>query len=406
LVSSKFGSLGAFIKLFKQKSIKFIKPTGVFKLMEKALVTGGAGLIGSHIVDLLLQKGYEVKVLDNLEKETHPFGKPHWIPGSVEFIKGDMKNLRKVKKAVKGVNYIFHQAAYGGFSPDDKKYVMSNSVGIVNLFNAIKATRAPIKKVITASSQGVYGEGRYSCPEHGVFHPSNRPQKQLELSEWEVKCPICSKLAEPKPVDEEKPIDPGITYSMTKYTQERYTIKTGEKLGIPSVALRYSMTYGPRQSLFNPYTGVTSVFSTLLLNDKQPTVYEDGHQKRDFVFVGDVANANIAVSESEEANHQVFNVGTGTPTTVLQYIDILKKAYNKEHIKSNIPNQFRPGEVRHLFSDSTKLRSIGWEPKVTVAEGVNNYVKWIRRQGEVKDYFTKAKEWMDKQRIVVQSGNK
>jgi len=374
--------------------------------MEKALVTGGAGLIGSHIVDLLIQKGYEVKILDNLEKETHPLGKPDWIPEGVEFIKGDMKSLRKVKKAVKGVNYIFHQAAYGGFSPDDRKYIVSNSMGIVNLFNAIKATKAPIKKIITASSQAVYGEGRYFCPEHGVFHPSNRPQKQLELSEWEVKCPTCSKIAEPKSVDEEKPINPGITYAMTKYTQERYTIKTGEKLGIPSVALRYSMTYGPRQSIFNPYTGVTSFFSTLLLNDKQPTIYEDGHQKRDFVFVEDVAHANLAVCESEEANHKVFNVGTGTPTTILQYMDVLKKAYNKEHIGSKIPNQFRPGEVRHLFSDSAKLKTLGWKPKTNVEEGINKYVRWIRTQGEIRDYFTEAKKRMDEQRIVVQSGNK
>jgi len=373
--------------------------------MEKALVTGGSGLIGSHIVDLLLEKGYEVKVIDNLEKETHPQGKPNWIPKNVEFIKGDMKSLRKVKRAVKGVNYIFHQAAYGGFSPNDKKYVISNSIGIVNLFNAIKATRAPVKKVVTASSQGVYGEGRYFCKEHGIFHPSNRPHKQLELGEWEVKCPKCQKISEPRAVDEDKPIDPGIIYSMTKYTQERYTIKTGEKLGIPSVALRYSMTYGPRQSIFNPYTGVTSFFSTLLLNDKSPTIYEDGHQKRDFVFVGDVANANLVAAESEEANHKVFNVGTGTPTTILNYVEILKKAYNKEHITPKIPGQFRPGEVRHLFSDSTKLRELGWKPTTNVEEGVKKYVSWIKTQGEIKDYFTKAKELMDKHKIVVQTKN-
>jgi dTDP-L-rhamnose 4-epimerase len=308
--------LGRFKKLFINFSlIKFINSSKIQRVMEKALVTGGAGLIGSHIVDILINKGFEVTILDNLEKETHPFGKPKWIPRGVRFVKGDMSKLRHVKKAVKGNNYIFHQAAYGGFSPDDKKYITSNSIGITNIFKAIKETRAPIKKIVTASSQGVYGEGKYKCEEHGVFHPSNRPIKQLKLSEWEVKCPVCGNPSTPLPVDENKPIDPGIIYSMTKYTSERYTIKMGEKLGIPSVSLRYSMTYGPRQSLFNPYTGVTSIFSTLLLNNKSPIIYEDGNQKRDFVFVEDVARANILVGESEEANYKVFNVGTSSTNT-------------------------------------------------------------------------------------------
>lgn len=366
----------------------------------KALVTGGAGLIGSHIVDLLLEKGYDVRIFDNLEKETHPFGKPKWIPGKAEFIKGEMQDKKAVEEALQGIDIVFHEAAYGGFSPDANKFVYSNVVGTTNIFEAIREKKLPIKKIVLASSQAVYGEGKYECKNHKIQFPNVRQLEQLLKGEWEVKCPICGAEMKPLPTDENVPVDPGIMYSISKYAEERISLKLGQTLNIPTVALRYSVTYGPRQSLFNPYTGICSIFSTRLLNDLPIVVYEDGNQKRDFIFVKDVARANLFVMESKKADYNVFNVGTGKPTSVLEFISILSDTYHKK-AKIEMNNAFRPGEVRHLYSDASKLASIGFKPGTTVREGIAEYVEWIKTQGKVKEYFSEAFETLKKRGVVM-----
>lgn len=365
----------------------------------KALVTGGAGLIGSHIVEQLLEKGYDVRILDNLEPETHPQGKPSWIPEQAEFMLGDMKSKDDVVRALDGVDVVFHQAAYGGFAPEITKYVATNSLGTAYIFDAIRENNFPIKKIVTASSQGVYGEGAYTCPTHGMVHPTSRPLSQLESASWEVKCPTCGVDMQPANTPETKPVDPGVIYSITKYSQEMMTLRLGAAMGIPTVALRYSLTYGPHQSIFNPYTGITSIFSTRILNDLPPIVYEDGNQMRDFVFVEDVARANIHVMEDDRANYQVFNVGSGKGTTVFDFIQTLAGVYGRE-VTPKITGQFRPGEVRHLFSDNSKLRALGWEPTHTLQQGLAKYVEWIKTQGEVKEYFSEALKIMEQRGVV------
>ncbi len=364
----------------------------------RALVTGGAGLIGSHLADLLYEKGYKIRIIDNLEKETHR-KKPEWVRKEYEFIKGDMKDKKAVAKAMKDVDLVFHQAAYGGFAPEITKFIYANSIGTANIFDVIREKKLKPEKVVVASSQAVYGEGKYRCRKHGVIEPGTRPLKQLERGHWEVMCPKCGEDLIPMPTDEGKRIDPGIIYSITKYSEERIAIRVGQSLGIPTVALRYSMTYGPRQSLFNPYTGITSIFSTRILNDLPPIVYEDGQQKRDFVYVGDVARANYYVSQNKKTDYEVYNVGTSKPTTVLEFVKILNEAYGK-NIQPVLKGEFRPGEVRHLFSDNTKLKSLGWRPSVTVKQGIEKYVEWIQSQGSIKEYFTKAHEIMKKRGIV------
>lgn len=365
----------------------------------KALVTGGAGLIGSHLVDLLLERGFEVKILDSLVKPTHLKGKPSWIPEEAEFILGDVRNMEDLDKALKGVDYVFHQAAEGGFMPEIAKYVHANCLGTANLIELI-IKKHPIKKLVVASSQAVYGEGKYSCPEHDTINPDLRPVSQLSKKEWESKCPICSLELTPLPTDESSNIGAETTYAISKYTQERLTIGLGKGYGIPTVALRYSVTYGPRQSIFNPYTGVCSIFSTRMLNGFPPIVYEDGRQTRDFIYVGDVAKANLVVAESNKATHQVFNVGTGKQTSVLNLIAALAKKYNLA-IEPLMRDEFRPGEVRHLFADNSKLRSIGWKPEVTLDEGVDKYVEWIKTQSDIKEYFSEAEEQLKKMKVVM-----
>jgi dTDP-L-rhamnose 4-epimerase len=366
----------------------------------KALVTGGAGLIGSHIVDLLLRRGYGVRVLDNLEPGTHLEGKPHWIPREVEFIQGDMRNPEDVERALMGVDVVFHQAAYGGFAPELSKITDVNACGTARIFEIIRAKRVNVQKIVTASSQAVYGEGKYSCEGCGVVsYPDIRPLTQLEAAEWEFRCGKCGSPLRGIPIDEDAPLRLNSVYALSKYFEERLTIALGREWGIPTVALRYALTYGPRQSIFNPYTGICSIFSTRLLNNLPPVVYEDGKQERDFVFVEDVARANLLVMESEAAKCDVFNVGTGKGTTVMEFACLLRDAYRVD-VDPVLPGEFRPTDFRHLIADNSKIRALGWEPTVSVREGVSRYAQWILSRPRPAEQYSRAEKILKEMRVV------
>jgi dTDP-L-rhamnose 4-epimerase len=370
--------------------------------MLKALVTGGAGLIGSHIVDLLLRRGYGVRILDNLEPATHFEGRPDWIPAEAEFVQGDVRSTDDVRRALTGVDVVFHQAAYGGFALEMTKMTEVNAAGTARLFEVIRTDNLDIKKIVVASSQAVYGEGKYECAQCGPCYPDLRPQEQLERRDWEVHCPRCRAVLKPIPIDESAPVKLIGTYHLTKYFEERMTLALGREWGIPAVALRYMLTYGPRQSVFNPYTGICSIFSTRLLNERPPVLYEDGQQTRDFTFVEDVARANVAVMESDAANGRVFNVGTGRPTTILQFAELLRSAYGAK-VAPYVPGQFRPVDFRHLVADISALRGIGWEPKVSIESGIKRYADWILSMKRPAEYFTKAEEALKRARVVRQA---
>ena len=371
--------------------------------MLKALVTGGAGLIGSHIVDLLRRRGYGVRILDNLEPATHFEGRPGWIPAEAEFIQGDVRSTDDVRRALRGVDVVFHQAAYGGFALELTKMTEVNAAGTARLFEVIRTDGLDIKKIVVASSQAVYGEGKYECARCGPCYPEPRPLEQMDRRDWEVHCPRCQAPLKPIPIDEAAPVKLIGTYHLTKYFEERLTLALGREWGIPAVALRYMLTYGPRQSVFNPYTGICSIFSTRLLNGLPPVIYEDGRQTRDFVFVEDVARANVAVMESDAANGRVFNVGTGRPTTILQFAELLRAAYGAK-VTPSVPGQYRPMDFRHLTADISPLRSIGWEPEVSVETGVQRYAEWILSMKRPAEYFTKAEEALKRARVVRQAG--
>ena len=238
----------------------------------KALVTGGAGLIGSHIVDLLIQKSHQVRIMDNLAKPTHLHGKPDWIPPEAEFFEGDVRNREDLDQALEGVDWVFHQAADGGFTSAISHYFTNNSLPTAVLYELIR-DKHPVKKVVVASSQAVLGEGRYACAEHGIFAPKPRSIEQLANRDWEHHCPICGSPMKGSPNDETQ-VDPFLPYAMSKYWNEMLALNLGKLYQVPTVALRYSLTYGPRQSLFNPYTGICSIFSTRILN------WETSHRLR------------------------------------------------------------------------------------------------------------------------------
>jgi dTDP-L-rhamnose 4-epimerase len=364
----------------------------------KALVTGGAGLIGSHIADLLLEKGYEIKILDNLESAVHLGKKPDWISKDAEFIKGDVTNESDLKKAMQGVNIIFHQAAFGGFTPEIAKYLYVNAVGTALIMDLVISHKYPVEKVVIASSQAVYGEGKHQCQEHGTIYPGSRPLEQLIKRDWEVHCPVCGRQLSPLATDENH-VNPMMPYAISKFTEEQIALTVGMTHNIPVAALRYSVTYGPRQSIYNPYTGVCSIFSTRILNDLPPIVYEDGNQTRDFVYVGDVARANLLVAENDKANFQVFNVGTGKATSVLDFVRLLAEVYGKK-CSPEVGSKFRPGDTRYLFADNTKICRLGWKPTINLAEGLALYKQWIQTQGTVKDYFSEAAVIMKQLKVV------
>jgi dTDP-L-rhamnose 4-epimerase len=368
--------------------------------MKKILVTGGAGLIGSHIVDLLHEKNYDVKILDNLEKVTHLNGKPEWITDDTEFILGDIRNKKDWEKALLGVDAVFHEAAWGGFAPEISKMTETNITGVALMFEAIREKKYPVKKIVVASSQAVYGEGKYRCRTHGNIHPPLRSVNQLQAKKWEVKCPRCRKELKPLPIDEDTTLDVTGAYSISKLAEEKLSIALGKEFNIPTVALRYSLTYGPRQSIFNPYTGICSIFSMQILQNNRPIVYEDGKQTRDFTFVKDVAMANVFVLENKNTDYQVFNVGTGKGTCVSDFAMKLAKIYNKKSMRPLFTGEFRCLDLRHLTTDNKKLVNLGWKPKYSLDQGLGEYAQWIMKQNKPEIYFKEALSQLRKMGVV------
>lgn len=365
----------------------------------RALVTGGAGLIGSHIADLLLGEGWQVRILDNLEPQTHRKGKPAWLPPAAEFIEADIRDRSAVSAALRGIDVVFHEAIYGGYMPEIAKFVHVNSFGTAQMLEIIRDENLSVKKVIVASSQAVYSEGAANCQQHGLVFPSVRPTRQLSAGDFAVHCPFCDAETNSVPTPEEAPIRGESVYAITKVDQERLVLTWGQQVGIPTVALRYSCTYGPRQSVFNPYTGVIAIFCTRLLNDQPPVFYEDGLQTRDLCFVEDIARANLLAATTNALDGQAVNVGSGKATTVREVARLISDALNI-HIEPITRGEFRPGEIRHLTSDITRIRTAAFTPQVDLEAGIGRYLDWIRAQADVRDYFGAAELTLRSKGIV------
>jgi dTDP-L-rhamnose 4-epimerase len=368
-------------------------------MAKRALVTGAAGLIGSHVVDLLVRERWKVCALDNLEPQTHRRGKPAWINPEAEFIEGDVRDRDAITAALDGIDFVFHQAAYGGYMPEIAKYVHVNSLGTAQMLEVIREENLPIKKIVVASSQAVYSEGAGECPKHGLVFPSVRPIEQLRRGDWQVNCPICGAITKSIPTPENAPVGGETVYGLTKVDQERLVLLWGKQVGIPTVALRYSCTYGPRQSIFNPYTGVIAIFCTRLLNNLPPVLYEDGEQTRDFSFVEDIARANLLAAQTDKLDGLPVNIGSAQGTPIREIAEHLSDIL-KIKIAPEINGEFRPGEMRHLTSDTTLARSAGYKPTVELSEGIARYIEWIRRQSDIRDYFNEASEILKNKGII------
>ena len=352
----------------------------------KILVTGGAGFVGSHLVDALLDRNHEVVVYDSLESQVHIASQvPPYFNSNARLVRADIRDYDSLKRCIldNQIDIIFHEAAAVGVGQsmyEIKRYVEINTLGGANLLDILANNKHRVQKILVASSMSIYGEGKYECPSDGAVYPRLRPQDQLRNKDWEMTCPDCNRKVSPVGTDEKKPLFPTSIYATTKRDHEEMFLEFGEAYRIPAVALRYFNIYGPRQALSNPYTGVVAIFASRLLNDQPPVIFEDGLQSRDFVHVSEVVNANLLAMENEEADYETFNVGTGHSTSILDVARTLAEKLNKE-ISPLVLQRFRAGDIRCCYADITKITSkLGFKASVTFDEGLKDLLSWLETQ--------------------------
>jgi dTDP-L-rhamnose 4-epimerase len=367
----------------------------------RVLVTGGAGFIGSHLVDAFFQEGFEVRVLDSLDSRVHPHGQPSNLRPAIQFIRGDVTDRATLLAALRNVDIVSHQAAYQDYMPDFSRFMHVNAVGTSLLYELIVQEKLKVKKVIVASSQAVYGEGQYDCSAHGFFQPAPRSQKQLALGQWEVKCPACDRPAKPCLL-QENCSNPYNQYAVSKLAQEKIALGLGWFHGIPSVALRYSITQGPRQSLMNQYSGICRIFVGQALKSEPLTVYEDGLQTRDFVHIKDVVAANMRVLESDDADFQAFNVGSGKATTVLEYAKLVGKKLSSD-VEMTVCGEYRRGDNRNSVSKIDKLKALGWVPTHDLSTILDDFLVWVESIGGFPAQLDDARGTMRNAGVVLKA---
>lgn len=352
------------------------------------LVTGGAGFIGSHIVDALVERGHRVRVLDALVSQVHGDGAPRYLNPAAEFMQGDVCDPAAVSAALQGIDVVFHEAAEVGVGQsmyEIVRYVRANDLGTAVLLEELIRNPKKIRKLIVASSMSIYGEGSYACAQCGVVNPKLRSNEQLLARQWDFMCPTCGGLLTPRPTNEDKPLFPTSVYAISKQDQEQYCLSVGRAYDIPTVALRYFNVYGTRQALSNPYTGVCAIFSGRLLNDQRPMIFEDGEQTRDFVHISDIVQANLLALEKDEANYNVFNVGTGRPISIRQIFQMLASSLGKD-IEPEVVAKYREGDIRHCISDISLIKAkLGYAPRVRLEDGIPQLIDWVREQQAVND---------------------
>lgn len=364
----------------------------------RCLVTGGAGFIGSHISDALLARGYSVRVLDNLQPRVHPRGKPAYVVPDIDFIHGDVRDKRAMERALEGVDAVFHTAAYQDYMCDYSQFFDSNVTGTAMIFEVARERRLPLQKVVLSSSQAVYGEGQYRCSEHGFQMPDARTTSQLDQGKWNLCCSRCHRELQPLLLHEEH-TNPATSYGLTKLFGEMLAFRLGKIIGAPSVGLRYSITQGARQSFYNAYSGICRIFTRALRSGKAPVIYEDGLQQRDYVHIDDVVKASLMALEDPRMDYQAYNVGTGTTTTVLEYVKLLAEEMGID-TEPLVPGEYRVGDVRHTTSGVEKLSALGWSPAKTLREIFADYLAWLDTVGDVDDYFTPAYSTMKRNGVV------
>jgi dTDP-L-rhamnose 4-epimerase len=342
----------------------------------KVLVTGGAGFIGSHMCDRLLAVGHEVVVLDGLTPPVHRGGRPANLSPDVEFYQGDTRNRDLVTNLLRRVDAVYHLAAYQDYLPDFSRFSDVNVVSTALLYEIIVAERLDLARIVVASSQAAMGEGLYRCPDDGDQLPGMRAESAVAAGQWDIPCPECGGPLELRATPE-RISNPQNAYGMSKLSQEMVAINLGRRYGIPSVALRYSIVQGPRQSVFNAYSGACRIFCLCYMQGIAPILYEDGEAIRDYINIDDVVDANMLVLDDTRAVGRVFNVGGGRAVTTREFADIVMRQYGSAQ-PGLVTGDYRFGDTRHILSDVSALRALGWEPQRTPAESVAAYAAWLK----------------------------
>jgi dTDP-L-rhamnose 4-epimerase len=354
----------------------------------RILVTGGAGFIGSHTSDRLAELGHEVVVLDALTAPVHRKGKPNYLTPGAELWVGDVRNKDLLANLLRRVDAVFHFAAYQDYLTDFSRFTSTNVVSTALLYEIAVAEGLDLQRVVVASSQSAMGEGLYSCPTDGAQTPDMRPESALARGQWDHRCPRCGGPLEVLRTPETF-ANPQNAYGMSKYGEEMVAVNLGGRYGIPTVALRYSIVQGPRQSIYNAYSGACRIFNLHYLLGSAPILYEDGAMIRDYVNIHDVVAANELVLADDRAVGRVFNVGGGTAYTTAQFADVVRAHYVSD-LEARVSGEYRFGDTRHIHSDIDELRGLGWEPRRTPADSVAEYAAWLEGMPGLDDVLAEA----------------
>ena len=368
----------------------------------KILVTGGAGFIGSHTCDRLVELGHEVIVLDVLASPVHRDGKPNHLTPGVEFYEGDVRNRDLMRNLLRRVDAVYHFAAYQDYLPDFAKFTDVNVTSTAMIYEIAVAEKLDLARIVVASSQAAMGEGLYRCAVHGEQTPDMRPEPALIQARWDLGCVVCGEpiemLATP-----ERIANPQNAYGMSKHGEEVVAVNLGRRYDIPTVALRYSIVQGPRQSVYNAYSGACRIFNLHYLLGSAPTLYEDGQAIRDYVNIHDVVDANVLVLADDRAAGRVFNVGGGTGYTTQEFAEIVRRQYGSDQ-PGRISGEYRFGDTRHISSDIDALKQLGWSPKRTPADSVAEYAAWLRGMPGLDEILAEADAKMRSLGVVRKAG--
>lgn len=364
-------------------------------MFKRVLVTGGAGFIGSHTVDLLIKRGYKVRVFDNLEPQVHGenAGVPDYLNPEAEFVQGDILDQDALRKALDGCDAVVHDAAMVGVGQSQyqvARYTQVNALGTAVLLDLLVNEKTGVNRLLVASSMSIYGEGLYRRPSDGkIIAPGLRPESQMAKHDFEVRDPETGEALEPVPTPETKPLNCTSYYALGKKDQEEYCLLASKIHKLSATACRFFNVYGTRQSLSNPYTGAAAIFASRIKNGNPPLIYEDGRQSRDFISVHDVVEAKVFLLENPDADGEVYNVGRGEPTSIGDVARILCRLMGRADLEPALPGTFRAGDIKHCYADASRLRALGWEPKVSMEDGFRELVEWSESQQAV-DMVEKA----------------
>ena len=367
----------------------------------KILITGGAGFIGSHTADALLDEGFKVRVLDSLEEPMHPGGRiPSYLDKRIEFIKGDVRDEPTLLTALTGCDVAYHLAAFQDYLPMYSRFFDTNVTSTALIYELIQRENLSIKKVIVASSQATLGEGLYHDADGKPLLPGIRPVAQLKQGIWEVQPPPGVRGPLQWQSTDESVANPQNPYGLSKIAEENIALHIGKRIGVPSVAMRYSIVQGPRQSFYNAYSGACRVFCLNFHLDREPPIYEDGQQIRDFVNIQDVVDANLLVLRDERADFEMFHVGGEKPITVLTFAQAVAEVFGKQGYEPRPCGKFRFGDTRHICSDVGKLKALGWAPARNIYDSVEAYQTWLSEVGATGDILDYCNKQMAKQNVV------